>query len=85
MAIDCIEDQVLRMSPRRLLVVQLLPGIGDLIWHLPHIRALACHVGGPVTLAAKPRCRADEILAHEEMVHEVISIDRNPEGYARRP
>ncbi len=80
MAIDGIEDQVLRMSPRRLLVVQLLPGIGDLIWHLPHIRALACHVGGPVTLAAKPRCRADEILAHEEMVHEVISIDRNPEG-----
>jgi heptosyltransferase II len=80
MAVDSIEDQALGMSQHRLLVVQLLPGIGDMIWHLPHIRALARHVGGPVTLAAKPRCRADEILAHEEMVREVISIDRNPEG-----
>lgn len=80
MAIDSIEDQALSMSPHRLLVVQLLPGIGDMIWHLPHIRALARHVGGPVTLAAKPRCRAEEILAHEEMVSEVISVDRNPKG-----
>jgi heptosyltransferase II len=78
MAIDSIEDQALSMSPHRL--VQLLPGIGDMIWHLPHIRALARHVGGPVTLAAKPRCRADEILAHEETVREVISVDRNPKG-----
>ena len=78
MAIDGVEDQAL--SQHRLLVVQLLPGIGDMIWHLPHIRALARHFGGPVTLAAKPRCRADEILAHEETVHEVISVDRNPEG-----
>ena len=26
-------------------VVQPLPGIGDTIWHLPHIRAIAAHVG----------------------------------------
>jgi heptosyltransferase-2 len=78
MAIDGIEDQAL--SHHRLLVVQLLPGIGDMIWHLPHIRALARHVGGPVTLAAKPRCRAEEILAHEETVREIILVDRNPKG-----
>ena len=33
-----------------------------------------------MTLAAKPRCRAEEILAHEETVREVISVDRNPRG-----
>jgi hypothetical protein len=36
-----IEDQALSMSHHRLLVVQVLPGIGDMIWHLPHIRESA--------------------------------------------
>ena len=62
----------------RLLVVQPLPGIGDMIWHLPHIRALARHAGEPVTLLAKPRSRADEIFAAEETVRDVIWVDRNP-------
>ncbi|HVC63152.1 MAG TPA: glycosyltransferase family 9 protein [Acetobacteraceae bacterium] len=66
--------------PHRLLVVQPLPGIGDMVWHLPHIRALARHAGGPVTLLAKPRSRADEILAAEDTVREIIWVDRNPKG-----
>src|SRR5438552_15723696 len=49
-----------RMSvARRVAVMQPLPGIGDMIWHLPHIRAIARHVGAPVTLIAKPRSLAD--------------------------
>ena len=44
-------------------VVQPLPGIGDMIWHLPHIRAIAAHVGQPVTLIAKPRSAADQIFS----------------------
>ena len=66
--------------PRRLLVVQPLPGIGDMVWHLPHIRALARHAGGPVTLLAKPRSRADEIFAAEDTVREIIWVDRNPKA-----
>lgn len=63
---------------RRLVVVQPLPGIGDMIWHLPHIRALAERAGGPVTVVAKPRSRADEIFAAETSVRDIIWVDRNP-------
>jgi heptosyltransferase-2 len=63
-----------------ILVVQPLPGIGDMIWHLPHIRALSRHFGGPVTLLAKPRSRADEIFVAEDTVEDIIWVDRNPEG-----
>ena len=63
-----------------LLVVQPLPGIGDMVWHLPHIRALARHAGAPVTLLAKPRSHADELFAAEETVREIIWLDRNPLG-----
>jgi heptosyltransferase-2 len=49
----------------RIAVLQPLPGIGDMIWHLPHIRAIAQHVGMPVTLIAKPRSAADQLFAGE--------------------
>jgi len=65
---------------RNVAVVQPLPGIGDMIWHLPHLRALSAAAGGPVTLIAKPRSAADQLLAAESAVREVIWLDRNPEG-----
>jgi heptosyltransferase-2 len=61
-------------------VVQPLPGIGDMIWHLPHIRALATHASAPVTLVAKPRSAADQIFRAEAAVGDVIWLDRNPEN-----
>ncbi len=61
-------------------VIQSLPGVGDMIWHLPHIRAISAHVGGPVTLIAKPRSAAAQIFAAERTVREVVWMDRNPEG-----
>lgn len=73
-----IESQ--SMPHHRLLVVQPLPGIGDMLWHLPHIRALARLAGGPVTLGAKPRSLADQIFAAEDTVRDVIWVDRNPKG-----
>ena len=63
-------------------VVQPLPGIGDMIWHLPHLRALAA-VCGPLTLIAKPRSGAAELLAAEPAVRDIIWLDRNPAGTAR--
>jgi heptosyltransferase-2 len=63
-----------------LAVVQPLPGIGDMIWHLPHLRALAAAAGGSVTLVAKPRSAADQLLAAEPAVRDIIWLDRNPEG-----
>jgi heptosyltransferase-2 len=60
-------------------VVQPLPGIGDMIWHQPHIRAIADHVGAAVTLIAKPRSAADQLFRAEPAVREVLWLDRNPE------
>jgi len=65
-------------TAQRLVVVQPLPGIGDMVWHLPHIRALAAQAGSPVTLVAKPRSCADEIFGAEATVRDIIWVDRNP-------
>jgi heptosyltransferase-2 len=64
---------------RNVAVMQPLPGIGDMIWHLPHVRAIADHVGAPVTLIAKPRSAADQLFRAEPAVRDVMWLDRNPE------
>ena len=64
---------------KRVAVIQPLPGIGDMIWHLPHIRAVARWIGRPVTLVAKPRSAADELFASEQTIEDVLWLDRNPE------
>jgi heptosyltransferase II len=70
---------VLPTDAKRIAVIQPLPGIGDMIWHLPHIRAIAELVGEPVTLVAKPRSAAAELFAGEATVRDVLWLDRNPE------
>jgi heptosyltransferase-2 len=67
-------------TPGPLAVVQPLPGIGDMVWHLPHIRAVAEAAGRAVTLVAKPRSAADQIFAAEPAVRDVLWMDRNPDG-----
>ncbi len=64
----------------KIAVVQPLPGIGDMIWHLPHIRALAAAYGVPVTLVAKPRSLADQIWADDPAIADIMWIDINPSG-----
>ncbi len=58
-------------------MIQPLPGIGDLLWHLPHIRAIA-RAGPPggVALLAKRRSQADRLLAAEAAVAEVLWLQR---------
>jgi heptosyltransferase-2 len=63
----------------RLAVVQPLPGIGDMVWHLPHIRAIAAAARHSVTLVTKPRSAADQIFAAEDTIADFVWIDRNPE------
>ncbi len=64
----------------KLAVVQPLPGIGDMIWHLPHLRALAAAAGRPVTLVTKRGSRADEILASEPSVGGIVWLSGNTTG-----
>jgi heptosyltransferase-2 len=65
---------------RQVAVIQPLPGIGDMVWHLPHIRAIAAHAGAPVTLLAKPRSLADQLLVNEPAVAGILWVDLNPSG-----
>lgn len=49
--------------------IQVKPGIGDVIWHLPFIRAIAgAAPGGRVTFLAPPTSHAQELLAAEPAV-----------------
>ena len=61
---------------RHLALVQPRVGIGDMIWHLPHIRALARHVAGRVTLVTRPRSMADQFVGPEDGVHDILWVER---------
>jgi heptosyltransferase-2 len=61
-------------------IIQPLPGIGDMVWHIPHIRAIASHGGRPVTLLTKPRTLGDQLLAHEPSIANILWLDLNPSG-----
>ena len=70
--------------PGRVLVVQPLQGIGDMIWHLPHLTAVASHTEtGRFTLLAKPSSRADELLEGMPSIERIIWLDRRPRGGKR--
>ena len=57
-------------------VVHHRTGIGDLIWHIPYIRAIAASsAGGKVTVIARPTCRAPDVLAGEPSVSRVVIFD----------
>ena len=60
------------------LVIQPLPGIGDMVWHLGHLRAIAAAApGGRVDILAKPRSQADRLLAAEPSVQRVLWLERD--------
>lgn len=64
---------------RRTLVIQPLPGIGDMVWHLPAIHAIAkAAPDGMVSILTKPRSQADRLLAADAAVDRVLWLHRNP-------
>lgn len=63
------------------LVVHHRSGIGDLVWHIPYIRAIAgSSAGGKVTVLARPSCMAADVLAGETCVEDVMEYDRRSRG-----
>lgn len=67
------------------LIVHHRSGIGDLVWHIPYIRAIAdSSAGGKVTILARPSCMAADVLAGEMCVEDVIEYDRRARGKARK-
>jgi heptosyltransferase II len=69
----------------RTVVVHHRSGIGDLIWHIPYLRAIAAASrDGKVSLIARPSCRAAEVLAAESCIDEIIDFDRRPRSVEQR-
>jgi heptosyltransferase II len=59
-------------------VIQVKPGIGDVIWHLPFIRAIAAAApGAGVTFFAPPSSAAKELLAAEPRVATTIYFEHS--------
>jgi heptosyltransferase-2 len=57
------------------LVFQPLPGIGDVIWHLPHLCAIAGITRGErVTLLTKARSHAKDLLAGTHYIRDVLYL-----------
>lgn len=70
--------------PRTAILIRHI-GIGDLVWHLPFIRAIAARSeGGKVSVIAAPSTRAKDILAAEDCVEHVLYYDRNARRSERR-
>lgn len=54
-------------------------GIGDLVWHIPYLRAIAERsADGRITLLARPSSKAPDVLAGENFVEQIIEFDRKP-------
>ena len=57
-------------------VIQVKQGIGDVIWHLPYVRAIAAaEPGSAITFLAPPTSHAKELLQAEPCVGEVIYFE----------
>lgn len=59
-------------------VIQVKRGIGDVVWHLPFVRAIAAAApGGQVTFLAPPSSGARELLAAEPCIAEIIYFEHS--------
>lgn len=68
-------------ASNRTLIIQPLPGIGDMIWHLPHIHAIArTTTEGWVDVLTKPRSRADQLLGADPSVRRILWLERDTGG-----
>ncbi len=66
------------MKPPKILIIQPLPGIGDMVWFLPHIRALALRAKDQkVSIMTKKRSFVDRLLGHEPILDEILWLSAN--------
>lgn len=62
-------------------VVQPLPGIGDMIWFLPALKALAAAApDGKITLFTKSSSQAQKVLGAEPMIEKVVYLPLKKRG-----
>ena len=73
--------------PGRVAVLQPRPGLGDLIWHLPLIRAIAASSPGRrIMLITKPSTQAEALLEGDPSIESLVWFDHNSRpGQDSRP
>jgi heptosyltransferase-2 len=64
-------------------VIQTKQGIGDCIWHLPFIRAIATAAGESVTLLSLPSTHAQELLQAEPSIARMLYFENRGPEWAR--
>lgn len=59
------------------LIIQPSPGIGDMIWHIPYLRAIArCASNGKISLLTKSRNLTKNWLHHDPLIEDIFYIER---------
>ncbi len=61
----------------KVLVIQPKIGMGDMVIYLPYIHAISKQCNKSISLMVKENSRAQELLADDEHVNEIILLDRN--------
>ncbi len=60
---------------KNILIIQPMVGIGDMLWFLPHIRAIADHFSeGLVTLLSRPSSQAKTLFKAESCIKQIIPL-----------
>ncbi len=74
----------MKLAPSgRTLIVQPLPGIGDMVWHLPHLHAIGTTTAeGRVDILTKPRSQADRLLCADPCVGRILWLEREAGHHA---
>jgi len=60
---------------KNILIIQPMVGIGDMLWFLPHMRAIADHFSeGAITLLCRPSSQAKTLFQEEPCIKQIIPL-----------
>ena len=61
----------------KVLVIQSKIGMGDMVIYLPYIHAISKKYQTPVSILVKENSRANQLLADDSHIDEIIILDRS--------
>ena len=61
----------------KVLVIQPKIGMGDMVIYLPYIHAISKKYQTPVSILVKKNSRANQLLAEDQHIDEIILLDRS--------
>ena len=64
----------------KVLIIQAKMGIGDMVIYLPYIHAISKRYKRSVSLLVKDSSKAKELLAEDNHINEIITLEKNMDG-----